>query len=114
MPIGTSETHVSAALDLGPGSYVLSAKLYAAHTGGPGSSALTVTCMFDGEDLEDADDSTTITLQPGGFNALSLASTTKVEDSASVFVACSAGEDEATALRVQLIAIRVDSVQVIR
>ena len=107
-------TQVSDTLNLGSGSYVLSAKLYAAHTGGPSSSALNVTCMFGGEDLEDADDSATITLQPDEFHALSLASTVSVDGSVSVFVACSASEDNATALSVQLIAIRVDSVQIVR
>jgi hypothetical protein len=98
---------VSGVLSLEPGSYVLSAKLYVTHS----ESTMIVTCMLVGGG-PDPLDLTTVTVHMGEFQALSLAGTEVIASPGTVFVTCT-GQTGATALSVQLIAIRVDTVQIV-
>jgi hypothetical protein len=109
-PIEAPETLVSGILSLEPGSYVLSAKLSVAHSGLLPSD---VTCILDGDGLADPLDAATVTLGVGQSQALSLASTEVIGAQGTVFVACTGGQAGSTALSVQLIAIRVDTVQIV-
>jgi Collagen triple helix repeat (20 copies) len=107
-PIEAPDTLVSGVLSLEPGSYVLSAKLYVTHSE---SISMTVTCMLVGGG-PDPLDLTTVTVDMGEFQALSLAGTEVIASPGTVFVTCT-GQTGATALSVQLIAIRVDTVRIV-
>jgi Collagen triple helix repeat (20 copies) len=106
-PIEAPDTLVSGVLSLEPGSYVLSAKLYVTHS----ESTMIVTCMLVGGG-PDPLDLTTVTVHMGEFQALSLAGTEVIASPGTVFVTCT-GQTGATALSVQLIAIRVDTVRIV-
>jgi len=101
---------VSGELTLGPGSYALSAKL---HVTGQSTDS-SITCVLDGDQQPQELDSTKVTVAMGKTEALSLASTVEVTGTPENFVVSCVADagNSATADKIQLIAIRVDSVSV--
>jgi hypothetical protein len=100
---------VADALSLEAGSYVLSAKLYVTHSE---STSLIVTCMLVGAGPGPLD-LTTVTVGMNEFQALSLAGTEVFGSPGTVSVTCAGDHTGATALSIQLIAIRVGAVQIV-
>jgi hypothetical protein len=105
-------TMVSGTLNLDTGSYVLSAKLHLSRPEGSVPPPFDVMCAL-ADNEANVIDSATVSVAADESRMLTLASTAVVNGSASFFVTCAAGGDDATAESIQLIAIRVDSVQIV-
>jgi hypothetical protein len=108
-PTGTT---VSGTLNLDSGRYVLSAKLILSRPEGSLPPGFAVLCVLADNAANIIDDAT-VTAAAGESRAVALASTADVSGSASFSVTCIPGGDDATATSIQLIAIRVDSVQIV-
>jgi len=105
-------TTVSGTLNLGSGSYVLSAKLHVSRPADSPGSVFDVSCGLVQAPPGTVIDSAAISTATGESRALSLATTVQLNAPASFFVSCVAGGADATANRIQLVAIRVDDVEI--
>ena len=109
VPVGTDPNNATVvSLTLDPGSYALSAKLYVTHNE---LLSFDVTCVLDGGGLGQPLDVSRVTVGMNQSQALSLASIAEVGSRDTFFVTCVGAQGGATALSIQLIAIRVDTVQ---
>jgi hypothetical protein len=111
VPVGTDPNNATVvSVTLGPGSYVLSAKLYVTQI--EQSQSFDVTCTLHRGASPESLDLSTVTVGLNQSQALSLASIAEVIGPPDTcFVTCVGAQGGATALSIQLIAIRVDTVQ---